>query len=179
MSRALVAGLLAVGVALACTTDRRTPAFACDSEGLCPEGLACSPEGFCLIASDGGLGGTDAPPGGDGAPDGPVPGGCDTCDDGSCADLCPAGDCDLSCTQGCNCQLDCGMTDGTCTVSCTGGSVCDIDCTGVNNCDNVTCTGQALCLLRCAGAQNCGFDACQGGEKSCPGDIIVCRRDCP
>jgi hypothetical protein len=33
--------------------------------------------------------------------------------------------------------------------------------------------------VRCGRMGNCNFSACDGGEMSCRGDVIVCNRPCP
>jgi hypothetical protein len=101
---------------------------------------------------------------------------CRLCEGGCCAEACH-GDCDLRCS-GCACDFTCEEPPGQCEVKCTDGSDCAIDCRGASKCDTVECRSGSRCLLSCSGA-DCGFHKCDGGETQCAGGIVVCNRACP
>ena len=88
-----------------------------------------------------------------------------------------AEDCGVACEQGVDCTVDCTNAD-SCSAFCGQEAGCSINCTGAENCE-VTCRQGSTCVLDCTGSTSCGFSACQGGEASCPGDIIVCNQGCP
>lgn len=116
---------------------------------------------------------------------------CDlTCADALCDPRC-AGDttvCTIDASGSTNVEGRCD--DGaTCTIDATGvtnlsyecgggGATCDVDCNGATSC-SVRCAPGGVCLLRCAEATSCAMDRCPGGETTCPGDVIVCNRECP
>ncbi|WP_428263413.1 hypothetical protein [Haliangium sp.] len=85
-----------------------------------------------------------------------------------------------SASAGAAAAIDCTGAD-TCEATCDGPATsCTIDCTGAGHCrDEVVCLAGASCLLDCTDAGACGFDICEGEIRECPGDVLVCGRDCP
>jgi hypothetical protein len=88
--------------------------------------------------------------------------------------------CNGECKAGTTCSVDCGGAS-KCHPKCKPGAICDFDCTGVKDCKRAKCEGDAQCLLNCTDTMgmDCKWDVCDGGEMSCPGDILACGRDCP
>jgi hypothetical protein len=43
----------------------------------------------------------------------------------------------------------------------------------------VTCTTGSRCAIDCNNALTCAFTQCQGELVMCPGNRLVCNRDCP
>ena len=132
-----------------------------------------------------------------------MPPACLACEGGTCTEDCTiTGDCAYDCSvDACNCSFSCTAdadkcngeckANTTCSVDCGGakqchpkckpGAICDFDCTSVSDCKRAQCEGDAQCILNCTGTtgNNCKFDICGGVEMSCPGNILVCGRDCP
>jgi hypothetical protein len=110
------------------------------------------------------------------------------CDiDMSCDFKCTSVACAITCDEANKCKVDCGEDSSTCQVSCRGANncepkcrsgSCEFDCTEANNCDHLRCEEGAACLARCTGASNCKWEDCDD-PRPCPGDIIVCNRECP
>jgi hypothetical protein len=88
--------------------------------------------------------------------------------------------CNGECKAGTTCSVDCGGAS-KCHPKCMPGGICDFDCTGVKDCKRAKCEGDAQCILNCTDTtgMDCKWDVCDGVEMSCPGDILVCGRDCP
>jgi hypothetical protein len=120
-----------------------------------------------------------------------------------CAPLCQLGQ--LSCEADCSgadvcqpvcegvitptqeCHFNCRDT-GRCAPTCKG--PCTIDCIGSDDCDEIRCENLGTgCLAKCTGATSCKFKYCWAdspaysalglGQRSCPGNEIVCGRLCP
>ncbi len=114
------------------------------------------------------------------------------CHQGSeCSVLCREGStCDLvftsmnrgtaTCSEGAACTIDCSGST-FCTVTCESNATCEVDCTNASKCEDTICATGASCLVDCTGTSpgKCVFATCEGGEQSCPNDIIACNRACP
>ncbi len=89
------------------------------------------------------------------------------------------GECELTCEDA-TCDLECANTE-SCKINCRGDSDCHVACGSAGKCKDVHCDGGARCLLECQGVSECEFNSCRGGSgvTQCPGDVIVCNRDCP
>lgn len=109
---------------------------------------------------------------------------------GKCETACSGNStCAVDCTEVNNCEATCtgnattcsyNCTDtNNCEVNCSNSATCAVDCRDANNCDKMRCMSGASCIVDCTGANNCSFDTCNGGQQSCPGNIIVCNRSCP
>ncbi len=109
-----------------------------------------------------------------------------------------ADSCEVDCKKSAICNIDCSDAESCeykvkknayaeincngvehCEGKCLRDSWCEVDCLDAESCDDIYCKSGAECLLSCAGAAECGFAKCVGGELSCPGDIVVCNRECP
>jgi hypothetical protein len=86
--------------------------------------------------------------------------------------------CDVECRDDMLCDVDCAGSD-RCKTECKDDSVCEIDCKGADKCNEVRCTDDSECLLHCEDADKCNFKKCDGEVRQCPGNILVCNRECP
>ena len=120
------------------------------------------------------------------------------CRGGTCMEPCAGPNCTLNCAGDCGCAIDCTDANkciptctfgascsidctgaGQCMATCSAGADCDIDCTDSENCGKPRCEGSSQCSIVCTGAGTCGFAVCDGVQTSCPGNVLVCNRDCP
>jgi hypothetical protein len=86
--------------------------------------------------------------------------------------------CDVECKDDMLCEVDCAGSD-RCQTECKDDTVCEIDCKGADKCNEVRCTDDSECLLHCEDADKCNFKKCDGQVRQCPGNILVCNRECP
>jgi hypothetical protein len=93
-------------------------------------------------------------------------------------DCAATGRCTTTCDDDMLCDIDCAGSD-RCKAQCEDGSNCEIDCLATGRCNEIKCTGGSECLLDCTGADECEFQKCDGEVRQCPGDILVCNRECP
>jgi hypothetical protein len=148
--------LTCAAASAACSIDRRSDAFACDSTADCSPDRVCV-EQTCVLGSrvpDAGADGPACPPG------------CSRCDGKSCFIDCTLQRCnDLVCPVGFTCEVMCGA--GGCDgIDCRGGP-CNLFCLGVNACRDVTC-GDKACRVSCVGRKSCVNIDC---EDSCSCDV--------
>jgi hypothetical protein len=125
---------------------------------------------------------------------------CGGCAGACCTEVCPGGDCALSCSGGCTCvhdcaassghceetcdasvcYVDCTDTTGECNANCITGATCFVDCTNALNCDRVDCFTGSDCEFDCTGATSCDLE-CQGGSTcvlDCTGATNCQFRSC-
>jgi hypothetical protein len=177
IARALFAVVAVLAAAAACSFERRSAAFACETEEECPAERTCR-SGWC-VERGGGNGSAD---GGDNGDDG----GGGSADADLDAFVCPP-----SCTL---CDLD-----GVCVIACDEASSCEeqvvcpanipckVECNGIFSCAaGIDCTAARSCRLECksdgtcAGPVLCGTGTCRvecGGQDSCAGGID-CESSC-
>ncbi len=158
-----------------CNGDTDADELACACGGNCGSCAGCCleacPDGGCDLACDACTCYLDC----DGAS-----GACaSSCTNGATCnvDCVAAADCQVGCT-GSNCTVDC--RDATsCVAACTNSSTCSVDCHGAADCSSIECKSGSDCLLQCDGVGLCGFSPCNGGQQSCPANVVVCNRACP
>lgn len=163
--------LLAVALLTACSVDRRSESYTCDTETDCGAGRTCD-EGWCVEVGGGGDGDggelpvVDADPNApDADPDAPdaafiCPPTCSSCNiDNVCIMACAA---DASCpTQvvcppGVSCKVECeGANSCAAGVDCSDASSCRIECTGVDSCAQRIVCGQGQCIVECNANGSC------------------------
>ncbi len=86
--------------------------------------------------------------------------------------------CEVECDGDMLCDVNCAGSD-RCQTECKDDSVCEIDCKGSDRCNEVKCHDNSQCLLHCEDANKCQFAKCEGQVRQCPGNILVCNRECP
>jgi hypothetical protein len=84
----------------------------------------------------------------------------------------------FDCSSGASCTIDARDASNALGIRCETSATCDVECMNASNCA-VECRSGASCSVRCHRSENCGFSACEGGEMSCPGSVVVCNRPCP
>jgi hypothetical protein len=199
--RRLFLALVALAAGLtACSIDRRTSAFQCQTDADCDADRRCE-EGYCTVGQ---RPPPDARPPSDARPPPPdaapppdayvCPAPCTECIDAledtciiDCAGdnvcdqpiVCPPGmKCEIHCTDPATCTntIDCSMAITRCTIECTGMGSCAgaITCPAAEACD-VSCDGENSCagLISCNTSCACDVD-CTVGVGSCAGGT-----DCP
>lgn len=98
------------------------------------------------------------------------------CDKGTqCRAECNGTNCGFECRANAVCSTACSGFG--CNISCAAGSDCDHDCRAATGC-SLSCQPGAKCLLR-HGASLTASMTCSVPAKTCPGNIVVCNRDCP
>lgn len=98
------------------------------------------------------------------------------CDKGTqCRAECSGTSCGFECRANAVCSTSCSGLG--CNVSCAAGSNCDHECRGATGC-SLNCEVGAKCLLRHSTSLTANLN-CSVPVKACPGNIVVCNRDCP
>lgn len=190
---ALIA-LIAAAALAACTIDRRSDAYVCNTTPDCSGGRICVDQ-LCVVPPDGG-------PGGDSGLPATCPAACTRCDQGTCFVDCVTKDCDnFTCPAGWKCNIACGQRrcndldcgNSECDITCIGSNACEdvrcgpkrcnIVCDDRNSCENVDCSTSCACQLTCNSVFGClGSDlSCPAGcavgtEAGCDGTTATCNR---
>ena len=140
--------LVCWALALGCSIDKRSDAFACTTTSECDSGRQCL-DGFCVLSGSGSSTPVDAPKAGVDAfrpPDAP-------------GDTCPA-QCTTCSVTGKTCNIDCTTTPcNTGPVLCPQGYACTIACGADNACQKgIDCEIAKSCDISCAGRASCDDD---------------------
>jgi hypothetical protein len=192
---ARVLAVFAVVVALAgCKLDRRSGAYACDTQADCDDGRTCD-DGWCVEVG-GGDGGAvadadpDQPDADPNQPDaGPdaafvCPGACSSCNaENVCIMACPTlGACadQVVCPPGVACKVEC-EGDNSCAagVDCTDAASCRIECNGAGSCAQRLLCGQGQCIVECPGTDSCTAGTDCSASCACVTNCAASACDAP
>jgi len=181
MRLALLVTLLA-----ACSINKRSDQFACETAQQCDRGQTCQ-DGFCV----GGSPPTDSQepdPDGQLPPDAFVcPAQCTSCNLNTMT--CTV-DCNVSpttcgnpinCPTGFNCNILCTKNELCQNINCSQGQSCKLECKGINTCRNVVC-GPGECDITCTGNQSCRAVNCESScacDVTCTPNTTCLTVDCP
>jgi hypothetical protein len=194
--------LACCALALSCSIDKRSDAFACTTTSECDSGRQCV-DGFCVVTG-GSNAPIDAPKGGN--PDAPgkpldapgdtCPAQCTTCsvDQKTCNIDCTTTDCNngtVMCPPGYACTIACGAQNACQKgIDCQQAKSCDIACSGRDSCQTIEC-GSGACDVMCSGPRSCSQTVdcgnscacdvtCTGGtvnSMACQGADITCGQN--
>ncbi len=169
--------LACCSLALGCSIDNRSDAFACTPTTKCDTGRQCV-DGFCVVTGSNTP--IDAPKGGN--PDAPnrppdapgetCPPQCTTCsvDQKTCNIDCTTTDCNngpVTCPQGYACTIACGAQNACQKgIDCQEAKSCDISCSGRDSCATVEC-GSGACDVMCSGPKSCATTVDCGNSCAC------------